>query len=112
MNREPPERRGAAANDAPTVKISAMPKVLGRISRLAFRYPWRLGAAALTSLGAAVVSLAIPRGLRVAVDAGQGHGAGILACRRSALGAGGQRRPGDRRDSRPGVSHHGGRIPG
>ena len=74
MNREPPERRGAAANDAPTVKISAMPKVLGRISRLAFRYPWRLGAAALTSLGAAVVSLAIPRGLRVAVDAGQGHG--------------------------------------
>jgi ATP-binding cassette subfamily B protein len=51
-----------------------MPKVLGRIARLALRYPWRLSAAFATSLVAAAVSLAIPRGLRVAVDAGQGLG--------------------------------------
>jgi ATP-binding cassette subfamily B protein len=74
MSGELPERRGAAASDAPTVDVSAMPRVLGRIARLAFRHPWRLGLAVLTSLLAAVVSLAIPRGLRVAVDAGQGHG--------------------------------------
>jgi ATP-binding cassette subfamily B multidrug efflux pump len=74
MSGEPPERRGAAASGAPTVDVSAMPRVLGRIARLALRYPWRLSLAFLTSLVAAAVSLAIPRSLRVAVDAGQGHG--------------------------------------
>jgi ATP-binding cassette subfamily B protein len=45
-----------------------MPRVLGRIARLALRYPWRLSLTILTSLVAAGASLAIPRGLRDAVD--------------------------------------------
>src|SRR5258708_39309004 len=75
MSDSPPTGRGAApSSDAPTVDVAAMPRVLGRITRLALRYPWRLGLAFVTSLLAAAVSLAIPRSLRVAVDAGQGHG--------------------------------------
>ena len=69
MNAKPPDGRGpAGAPLAPTVDVSAMPRVLGRIARLTLRYPWRFGLTVLTSLLAAAASLAIPRGLRIAID--------------------------------------------
>jgi ATP-binding cassette subfamily B protein len=44
------------------------PKVIPRIVRLAFDYPWLLAAAIATSLGSALASLALPRLLGRAVD--------------------------------------------
>jgi ATP-binding cassette subfamily B protein len=68
-NAKPPDPRGpAGAPLAPAVDVSAMPRVLGRIARLALAYPWRLSLTILTSLLAAGASLAIPRGLRMAID--------------------------------------------
>lgn len=52
--------------------LRAMPSVLGRLARLALRYPWRFGAAAASALGAAVANLAMPRLLGEATDRAHG----------------------------------------
>jgi ATP-binding cassette, subfamily B, multidrug efflux pump len=55
-----------------TVDLHAMPRVLGRLVRLALRHPWRCAAAVACALGAAVFNLVMPRLLGQAVD-GAGH---------------------------------------
>jgi ATP-binding cassette subfamily B protein len=50
------------------VDVKAMPRVLGRLTRLALRYPWRCAAALLAALGAAIFNLLTPRLLGDAVD--------------------------------------------
>ncbi len=52
--------------------LRGMPSVLGRLARLALRYPWRCGAAALSALAAAVANLAMPRLLGEATDRAHG----------------------------------------
>ncbi|HPA38217.1 MAG TPA: ABC transporter ATP-binding protein [Phenylobacterium sp.] len=59
--------------DAPVSQVNRVdarqaPKVIPRIVRLAFNYPWLLAAAIATSLGSALASLALPRLLGRAVD--------------------------------------------
>lgn len=59
--------------DAPVSQVNRVdarqaPKVIPRIVRLAFDYPWLLAAAIATSLGSALASLALPRLLGRAVD--------------------------------------------
>ena len=69
MDARPPQRLGpAGAPLAPTVDVSAMPRVLGRIARLALAYPGRLCLTLATSLAAAGASLVVPRALRTGVD--------------------------------------------
>jgi ATP-binding cassette subfamily B multidrug efflux pump len=65
----------AAASDssappqfAETIDVQAMPRVLGRLTRLATRHPWRAGAALACALGAAIANLVMPRLLGQAVD--------------------------------------------
>jgi ATP-binding cassette subfamily B multidrug efflux pump len=80
MSQTHPTDRGAAAPSAPqTVDVSAMPRVLARIAKLAFAYPGRVTAMLVTSLLASLASLALPRLVRQAVDEAQhllaqGHG--------------------------------------
>ncbi len=79
--------------DAPVSQVNRVdarqaPKVIPRIVRLAFNYPWLLAAAIATSLGSALASLALPRLLGRAVD--QAHdllvqGAGHADLARKAL---------------------------
>jgi len=80
MSDSPPAGRTAAPSGAPTVDVSAMPRVLSRIAGLALRYPWRVALTVLTSLLAAIASLMLPRLIGGAIDqahhllsAGQGH---------------------------------------
>ncbi len=54
------------------IDLRAMPSVLGRLARLALRYPWRCSAAAASALGAAVANLAMPRLLGEATDRAHG----------------------------------------
>jgi len=68
MSDSPPTGRGAAPSGAPTVDVSAMPRVLTRIAGLALRYPWRVGLTILTSLLAAIASLMLPRLIGGAID--------------------------------------------
>lgn len=70
----------SAHRNADTVDLQAMPRVLGRLMRLAGRHPWRCAAAAAGALGAAIFNLIMPRLLGRAVDqaghlAGAAHGA-------------------------------------
>ncbi|HEX8603462.1 MAG TPA: ABC transporter ATP-binding protein [Pseudoduganella sp.] len=51
-----------------TVDLHAMPRILGRLTRLALRHPWRCAAAVGCALGAAVFNLVMPRLLGRAVD--------------------------------------------
>lgn len=65
----PPGREGdAPVSQENRVDARQAPKVIPRIVRLAFDYPWLLAAAILTSLGSALASLALPRLLGRAVD--------------------------------------------
>ncbi|MES2025866.1 MAG: ABC transporter ATP-binding protein [Pseudomonadota bacterium] len=50
------------------IDVQAMPQVLGRLTRLAIRYPWRCTFAILAALGAAVFNLLMPLLLGHAVD--------------------------------------------
>jgi ATP-binding cassette subfamily B protein len=50
------------------VDVHAMPRVLGRLTRLALRHPWRCAAAVACALGAAIFNLVMPRLLGQAVD--------------------------------------------
>jgi len=50
------------------IDVHAMPQVLGRLTRLAIRYPWRCTFAILAALGAAIFNLIMPRLLGHAVD--------------------------------------------
>lgn len=50
------------------VDVQAMPQVLGRLTRLAIRYPWRCTFAILAALGAAIFNLLMPLLLGQAVD--------------------------------------------
>jgi ATP-binding cassette subfamily B protein len=68
MSDSPPTGRGAALSDVQTVDVSAMPRVLARIARLALRYPFRVALTILTSLCGAVASLTLPRLFGRAVD--------------------------------------------
>ena len=75
-----PSAGRTAAFGAPTVDVSAMPRVLSRIAGLALRYPWRVALTVLTSLLAAMASLMLPRLIGGAIDqahhllsAGQAH---------------------------------------
>jgi ATP-binding cassette subfamily B protein len=68
MSHTPSAGRGGAREDAPTVDVSAMPRVLARVARLALRYRVRLGLAAISSLVAAAASLTLPRLLGRSVD--------------------------------------------
>lgn len=52
----------------PQIDLHAASAILGRILRLALRYPWRFALALSASLGAAVFNLAMPRLLGQAVD--------------------------------------------
>jgi len=54
------------------IDLRGMPSVLGRLARLALRYPWRCGAAAASALGAALANLAMPRLLGEATDRAHG----------------------------------------
>ncbi|QBE66098.1 ABC transporter ATP-binding protein [Pseudoduganella lutea] len=65
----------APASDSPAppqfsehVDLHAMPRVLGRLARLALRHPWRCVAAVACALGAAIFNLVMPRLLGRAVD--------------------------------------------
>jgi len=61
----------SAANldlDLGKLNIKAMPRVLGRLTRLSFRYPWQWFFALSCALGAAVFNLVTPRLLGRAVD--------------------------------------------
>lgn len=51
-----------------TIDVQAMPRVLGRLTRLAARYPLRCAAAIASALGAAIFNLVMPRLLGQAVD--------------------------------------------
>ncbi|GGY11895.1 ATP-binding cassette domain-containing protein [Massilia dura] len=51
-----------------TVDLHAMPRVLGRLTGLALRHPWRCAAAVSCALGAAIFNLVMPRLLGRAVD--------------------------------------------
>jgi len=53
---------------ASEIDFTAMPRVLGRLNRLALRYPWRFALAIACALGAAVFNLVTPRLLGEAVD--------------------------------------------
>ena len=65
----PPGRDGdAPVSQVQRVDARQAPKVIPRIVRLAFNYPWLLAAAMATSLGSALASLALPRLLGRAVD--------------------------------------------
>lgn len=50
------------------IDVQAMPQVLGRLTKLAIRYPWRCAFAVLAALGAAVFNLLMPLLLGHAVD--------------------------------------------
>jgi ATP-binding cassette subfamily B protein len=50
------------------INVQAMPEVLGRLTRLAIRYPWRCTFAIVAALGAAIFNLIMPRLLGHAVD--------------------------------------------
>lgn len=56
------------ANAIPDIDFAAMPHVLGRLNRLALRYPWRFALAVACALGAAVFNLVTPRLLGDAVN--------------------------------------------
>lgn len=83
MSSTPVTGRGGAPDGAPTVDVSAMPRVLARIARLALRYRGCLALTSATSLLAAAASLALPRllgrsvddALHMAAQAGQGDAA-------------------------------------
>ncbi|WBS00419.1 ABC transporter ATP-binding protein [Pseudoduganella sp. SL102] len=61
------------------VDVHAMPRVLGRLLRLALRHPWRCAAAVACALGAAVFNLVMPRLLGQAVDQAGHPGGATLA---------------------------------
>jgi ATP-binding cassette subfamily B protein len=68
--------------------ITFSPWILWRITRLGFRYPWRLGAAMVFTLIASIFSLIVPRLLGRAVDEAHGlllSGAGHAGDARQAL---------------------------
>lgn len=50
------------------IDVQAMPQVLGRLTKLAIRYPWRCAFAVLAALGAAIFNLLMPLLLGHAVD--------------------------------------------
>jgi len=50
------------------LNLKAMPRVLVRLTRLSFRYPWHWSAALLCALGSAIFNLLTPRLLGRAVD--------------------------------------------
>lgn len=50
------------------IDVKAMPRVLGRLTKLALRYPWHCFLAVASALGAAVFNLVTPRLLGQAVD--------------------------------------------
>ncbi len=52
----------------PALNVKAMPRILARLTRLSFRYPWRCTAAVACALGATVFNLITPRLLGHAVD--------------------------------------------
>jgi len=53
---------------AEEIDVQAMPLVLGRLTKLAVRYPWRCTFAILAALGAAIFNLVMPLLLGQAVD--------------------------------------------
>ena len=64
-----PDSQASAINlDLDKLNIKAMPKVLGRLTRLSFRYPWQWFLALSCALGAAIFNLITPRLLGRAVD--------------------------------------------
>jgi ATP-binding cassette subfamily B protein len=63
-----PDTTQAPPLHSETIDVQAMPRVLGRLMRLAARHPWRFGAAIACALGAAVFNLVMPRLLGEAVD--------------------------------------------
>jgi len=54
--------------DLGKLNIKAMPRVLGRLTRLSFRYPWQWLFALICALGSAIFNLITPRLLGRAVD--------------------------------------------
>ena len=68
MTDSPPNGRGASPSGVPAVDVTAMPMVLARIARLAFRYPARVALIATASLIGAAASLTLPRLFGHAVD--------------------------------------------
>ncbi|WP_411288986.1 ABC transporter ATP-binding protein [Phenylobacterium sp.] len=84
---KPPSGRGASLSDAPTVDVTAMPRVLPRIARLALRYRVRVALTIAASLLGAAATLALPRLLGQAVDQSSDllAGAGSADAARQAL---------------------------
>ncbi|HWE98653.1 MAG TPA: ABC transporter ATP-binding protein [Caulobacteraceae bacterium] len=73
--REGAKNRLAPVLEAPVVDVRAMPRVLRRItSRAVAVAPWRVALAVLTSLGAVLASLTLPRLLGRSVQLVQRHG--------------------------------------
>ncbi|CAG0965195.1 Putative multidrug export ATP-binding/permease protein [Myxococcaceae bacterium] len=66
-----PPSQASAVNpdlDLGKLNIKAMPRVLGRLTRLSFRYPWQWLFALACALGSAIFNLITPRLLGRAVD--------------------------------------------
>ena len=69
MSDSHPSRGGAAASvELQTVDLSAMPRVLRRITAMAAEHPWRMTLAILAALASTVASLALPHLFGGAVD--------------------------------------------
>ena len=67
-DRQPRQPAKAPPMHSDRIDVHAMPQVLGRLTRLAIRYPWHCALAILAALGAAIFNLVMPRLLGHAVD--------------------------------------------
>jgi ATP-binding cassette subfamily B multidrug efflux pump len=65
---KPAARIAAPPQHSEKIDVQAMPQILGRLTRLAARYPWHCTAAILCALGAAIFNLIMPRLLGHAID--------------------------------------------
>jgi ATP-binding cassette subfamily B multidrug efflux pump len=65
---KPAARIVAPPQHSEKIDVQAMPQILGRLTRLAGRYPWHCTVAILCALGAAIFNLIMPRLLGHAID--------------------------------------------
>jgi len=63
-----PSQSAVSELDTESLNLKAAPRILFRLTRLSFRYPWHWGFALLCALGSAIFNLITPRLLGRAVD--------------------------------------------
>jgi ATP-binding cassette subfamily B multidrug efflux pump len=56
------------ASPSHVIDMKSLPRVLGRLTRLSLRYPWRAALAVIFAMGAAVLNIVTPHLLGEAVD--------------------------------------------